>query len=328
MTTSVLVFVLKCSVVLVVGTAAVPSQGKKTGEKKLRNVIITSFGEMPYEPVDSGGYYQSDVIPVNFNDEIQQQTMDVALRTGILVEDPNEKRTSSKENTNDEMEETSLKDETLSTNAKRQADSELSKEKTQSVKDEDEFLSPRVRINNRKSKVHGQPPESSNTFLSHPLSYGHEFTQRRKSHIPYRPYPSPLPNSYDENINREYYADLGEGWNLRDAEKILKGRNYNILVTIPDPYLGPHFRETPPLYMPSARHPLFYSLPNVEYIPGLEYHRGPVLHSSYVNHEDSRNQQAQQRISKNIDKDSASNPAEALPYTQTGYFNEDYYSGM
>lgn len=319
------VLVLKCvAITLVVGAVAIhsPEKKKDIGEKKLRNVIITSFGEMPYDPMESGGYYQSDIIPVNFNDEVQQQTMDVALRTGILVEDPNEKKTNNKEEINDEIEETSLEDETTSTNAKRQAESGNFKVKKQSENDRDEFLSPRSRVEYKKSDYQSPTQDNPDTFLSHPLRYGYGLPPRRKSQIHYGPYPAPTSTDGD-NINIEYYADLGEGWNLQDAEKILKGRNYNILVLVPGPYNdpGPHFREAPPPpYLSTGRHPFIYSFPSFQYSPGFEAQRGSSLHPLYVHHEGSRSQEAQERKSEH--RDALTN----LPYS--GYLSKDYFSGV
>lgn len=246
---------------------------------QLRNVIITSFGEMPYEPMESG-YYQSDVIPVdNFDKEIGQQTMDVALRTGILVEDPNDKKTTKTEDTIDDI---SSKDDTAATNVKREAQRGNGQTRGRSQN------RPQSRLEYRTPNSYRTPQD---TFYSNRYSRNdrYQLPNKLSKHMHYRPYPYPTHSQSDSNT--DYYAELGAGWNLQDAKNLLNGRNYNILVVTPKQFPKnqpePHLRESPPpVYLPLAQRPMLYSVPNVEYHPGLYQHRAvpyPFFYSEGLN---------------------------------------------
>uniref|UniRef100_A0A1B6LC51 Uncharacterized protein n=2 Tax=Graphocephala atropunctata TaxID=36148 RepID=A0A1B6LC51_9HEMI len=112
----------------------------------------------------------------------------------------------------------------------------------------------------------------------HPSSFDHKSRQARRHH---QHRPTIDSNSY--NINRDYDGDLGEGWNLQDAEEILRGRNYNLLANNPSSYpLGypaPPSKEIPPPMFPSRpRHPVYLPM------HGVIYGHGPPPQPSFILH--------------------------------------------
>lgn len=227
---------ISCASLIVTVAASAKNSSKEESGKKLRNVIITSFGEMPYEPME--GFVQSDVIPVNRDGEADNPTMDVALRTGFLVEDPNEKKANG-DDTPKQYDDGTRKgkvygEEELRAFKEKHRYADRKKTKRGSFQFPDQFVSP------------AQP------------SFDFNFRQH------YAPYP-PRIDRTGYNIDREYFGDLGEGWNLQDAEGILKGRNYNILTphsrSFPIDLPAPGARELPPPMLPPGGLQFFPLIP-------------------------------------------------------------------
>lgn len=273
-TVQLVLLAISCAVVTVSASATNSSTQDSSG-KPLRNVIITSFGEMPYEPME--GFVQSDVIPVNSNGEADNPTMDVALRTGFLVEDPNEKKTgdddSPKQYDDGTRKGKVYGEELLRAFKEKHRYADRKKSKRGSFQFPDQFISP------------AQP------------SFNYNFRQH------YSPYPPKIDRT-GYNVDREYFGDLGEGWNLQDAEEILKGRNYNFLnpnsrsypIDLPAP--GP--RELPPpLLHPGGGLQFFPLIPfaNPAYQPprpSLVYPGNQFVGAAYPQRDLSPRQQTEQ----------------------------------
>ncbi|KAG8251622.1 hypothetical protein J6590_075510 [Homalodisca vitripennis] len=326
------IFWSACVFVLVFGSSSGSKDVSKS--KKLKNVIITSFGELPYEPMETGGFYQSDVIPVNFQDEIQQQTMDVALRTGILVEDPNEKKTP------DDTEDVSAENDAAQTTTNQHVKDSEDLTVGRAVKEFNGPLhSPRFNSNGFRHPRDSKTSRHSSDQVQesrYPRSFGHERRQARRQN---QRHPTTDLNGY--NIHQEYDGDLGEGWNLQDAEDILQGRNYNLLAHSPNinpqSYPIPPPKEIPPpMFYSGARHPTYFPLPGVRYSPlpqhGFLVHPKPVRRSpdDVVYGRPTSKSQTQGSISYNAQQPAESqySSRQVIPYNQPLRINYHYLSGI
>lgn len=211
-------------IVLALALAGVSAAPAKQTHNELKNVIITSFGEMPYEPVE--GFYQGDAIPVGPEGDEKNPTMDVVLRTGILVEDPNEKK-STEENSAEDTIDKSSKDK------KKKTGEELLREFREKYR-----YAPKKEQKSR---------SASNGWSPVIPSFADDFLQPRK-----KPSEAPRDDDGGYNIDREHQGDLGVGWNLQDAAEVLQNRNYNILSQNPSGYPTVPPREVPPPLLTSG----------------------------------------------------------------------------
>lgn len=241
--------------IVVSGTMVHATQGED-----LRNVIITGFGELPYEPAPgwtTGGFFRSDVFPVDVNsDDGLPQTMDVALRTTILVEDPNEKKPSSDGTENNSAEDVAK---SSSNNNQKTVENNSSLDQDKAKEIEEELLTARTISGLRKLNGQRNTREKQTPDLTVPRGSVFQYHPRQ-------PTPDYGSNGYN---NREYYGDIGEGWSLQDAEEVLGGKNYNVLTQHPNSYYPPAL--PPPREIPPPRFPpnSFYPFPSFGYNPFL-----------------------------------------------------------
>lgn len=239
---------------LALAASTVAAAPRKPKNKELKNVIITSFGEMPYEPVE--GFYQGDAIPVGPEGDEKNPTMDVVLRTGILVEDPNEKKSDEEENSAEDVVDKSGKD-----NRKKTGE-ELFRE---------------FREKHRYAPKKGQKSRSAENQWSPVLpSFADDFLQPKK-----KPSEPPTDNGGGYNVDREYQGDLGAGWNLQDAAEVLQNRNYNVLSQNPGYPSIPSREVPPPLQLtPGVQYP--FAMPSLPYPDFNLQRRSRVFPFGYV----------------------------------------------
>lgn len=299
-----LVNVALVALALAASSAGAPRSPKN---KELKNVIITSFGEMPYEPVE--GFYQGDAIPVGPEGDEKNPTMDVVLRTGILVEDPNETKSDEEENSAEE----DVVDKSSKDNKKKTGE-ELFRE---------------FREKHRYAPKKGQKSRSAENQWSPVLpSFADDFLQpKKKTSEP------PSDNGGGYNVDREYQGDLGVGWNLQDAAEVLQNRNYNVLSQNPGYSSIPSREVPPPLQLaPGVQYP--FAIPSLPYPDFNLQRRSRVFpfgyDPSFYGQPDSRRRTDEfQPIDKQAVGRIQLHPTRiGVPYNPAVFYGSDYFRGI